>query len=291
LISERPITDNQTDKVPETEKEFAKELFQKLSFAYGILSDPRRRSRYDITGRTNETLHLDDEDDFNWSDYFKTQFEDVITADAISQFKAEYQGSEEEKLDVIAAYVNYEGDMDGLFEEVMLSNPLDDEDRFRAMIDEEIDAKRVEAFETYTKETKSKRKKRIAEAKKEEKEAMEEAEKLGVADKLFANNKGTNGKKSKTGEADISGLELLIKGRQKDRATNFFADLEAKYAQGNGKKKSGKRVADDSEPSEEAFEKAAQRMKKARARKTNEDVADTEQGEVVEGRRPKRVKR
>jgi DnaJ family protein C protein 9 len=270
----------------------AKELFQKLSFAYGILSDPRRRSRYDITGRTNETLHLDDEDDFNWSDYFKAQFEDVITPDAISQFKSEYQGSEEEKLDVIAAYVNYEGDMDGLFEEVMLSNPLEDEDRFRAMIDEEIDAKRVEAFETYTKETKGKRKKRIAEAKKEEKEAMEEAEKLGVADKLFATNKATNGKKGKKGEPDISGLELLIKGRQKDRATNFLADLEAKYATANSsKKKSSKRVADDSGPSEEAFEKAAQRMKKARARKNNEEVANAEQEEAVEGRRSKRVKR
>ncbi|TID15108.1 Urea active transporter [Venturia nashicola] len=244
------------DKVPEEDKEEAKELFQKISFAYGVLSDPRRRSRYDTTGRTNDTLHLDDEDDFNWSDFFRTQFEDLVSNDKIAAFKAEYQGSEEEKLDVIASYVTNEGDMDAIFEEVMLSSPLDDEDRFRKMIDEEINEKRVEAYEAYIKETKTKRKKRVAEAKKEAKEAEQMAEELGVKDKLYGNGKA-GAKKGKKGEEDISGLAAIIQQRQKERSGNFLADMEVKFAP----KKRGKRVMED-EPPEEAFEATAKRMKK-----------------------------
>ncbi|RDI81655.1 Urea active transporter [Venturia inaequalis] len=270
-----------THKVPEDDKEEAKELFQKISFAYGVLSDPRRRSRYDTTGRTNDTLHLDDEDDFNWSDFFRAQFEDLVSNDKIAAFKAEYQGSEEEKLDVIASYVTNEGDMDAIFEEVMLSNPLEDEDRFRKMIDEEIDEKRVEAYEAYIKETKTKRKKRVAEAKKEAKEAEKMAEELGVKDQLYGNGKA-GAKKGKKGEEDISGLAAIIQQRQKERSGNFLADLEAKHAP----KKRGKRVMEE-EPPEEAFEKTAQRAKKNK--KTASASVDVEQ-ETGE-RRSKRVKR
>lgn len=146
--------------------------------------------------------------------------------------------------------------MDAIFEEVMLSNPLNDEDRFRKMIDEEIDEKRVEAYEAYIKENKTKRKKRIAEAKKEAKEAEQMAEELGVKDKLYGNGK-TGAKRGKKGEEDISGLAAIIQQRQKERSGNFLADLEAKHAP----KKRGKRVMED-EPPEEAFEATAKRMKK-----------------------------
>ena len=277
------------DKAPEDQKDEAKEQFQKLSFAYGILSDERRRSRYDTTGRTEETLHLDDEDDFNWSDYFRSQFAEVVSADAIQKFKAEYQGSDEEKLDVIGSYINNEGDMDALFEEVMLSNPLEDEERFRKIIDEEIAAKRVEGYPAYVKESKAKRKRRVTEAQKEAQEAMEMAEELGVKDKLFGGD-GTSGgsssskKKGKKGEPDMSGLTALIQQRQKDRQDTFFDQLEAKYApkgkKGNGTKgKRSARVAD--EPPEEAFQ---QNRKKTR-------VAESEGAEEVESTEPRRAKR
>lgn len=270
-----------TDKVPEDDKEEAKEVFQKISFAYGVLSDPRRRSRYDTTGRTNDTLHLDDEDDFNWSDFFRAQFEDLVSSDKIAAFKAEYQGSEEEKLDVIASYVTNEGDMDAIFEEVMLSNPLEDEERFRKMIDDEIDEKRVEAYEAYVKETKTKRKRRIAEAKKEAKEAEQMAEELGVKDKLYA--KGA--KKGKKGEEDISGLAAIIQQRQKERSNNFLADLEAKHQP----KKRGKREMED-EPPEEAFERTAKRMEKNKKNKKAASAKVEVEQETGE-RRSKRVKR
>jgi DnaJ family protein C protein 9 len=205
----------------------------------------------------------------------------LVSSDKIATFKAEYQGSEEEKLDLIASYVNNEGDMDAIFEEVMLSNPLEDEERFRKMIDEEIDEKRVEAYEAYVKESKTKRKKRVAEAKKEAKEAMQMAEELGVKDKLFGNGKA-GAKKGKKGEEDTSGLAALIQQRQKERSGNFLADLEAKYAP----KKKGKRVAEE-EPPEAAFQKTAQRAKKSRKSEKASTEVEQETGE----RRSKRVKR
>ena len=95
-----------------------------------MLSDARRRARYDATGRLTDSIALGDDEDgeFAWSDFYRAQFAEVITEDAVRKFKAEFQGSEEEKLAVLAAYVTCEGDMDFLFEEVMLSDPVADEE-------------------------------------------------------------------------------------------------------------------------------------------------------------------
>ncbi|KIW02388.1 uncharacterized protein PV09_06208 [Verruconis gallopava] len=273
------------DKVPDDQKDKAKEEFQKLSFAYGILSDERRRSRYDTTGRTEETLHLDDEDDFNWSDFFRSQFAEVVSVDAIEKFKSQYQGSDEEKLDVIGSYVSNEGDMDALFEEVILSNPLDDEERFRRIIDAEIEAKRVEAYPAYVNESKGKRKKRLNEAKKEAKEAIQMAEELGLKDKLFGTSTNRKGKKD---EEDLSSLTSLIQQRQKDRQENFLADLEAKYAPKNKKGSSGKNkrsAVDIDEPPEEAF----QRNRKKGRNAVGE--GDSKEGPEVDQPRAKRTRR
>ena len=271
-----------TDKVASSERAQAHVKFQEIAFAYAILSDPRRRSRYDTTGRTNETLSLDDEDDFNWNDFFRTQFDEVVNTESIEKFRKEYQGSEEEQLAVIEAYVNGEGDMERIYEEVMLSDPLEDEERYRKWIDEEIEARRVEAYPTYTKETKAARKGRMSRAKAERKEAEEYAKELGLHDKLFGNGEST--KKTKKGGDDMDGLKALIQQRQKERSKDFLADLEAKFApKKNKKRKSGEALE---EPPEEAFERTAKRVKKS---KTGEAVYEPAE-EAVE-RKPKRTKK
>ena len=254
------------DKVADSEKDAAHARFQEVAFAYAILSDPRRRSRYDATGRTSEVL--DDEADFEWINFYRAQFDEVITTASIEKFRGEYQGSEEEKLAVIAAYIEGEGDMEKIYEEVMLSDPLEDEDRFRKWIDDEIEAGRVEAYDAYSKEGKKGRQRRMKAAKKEREEAEEYAKELGVHDKLFGNGE-TNGdspkKKPKKGEEDIGGLAALIQQRNKERSKDFFADLEAKYAPKKSKKrKSGADEVD--EPPEEAFDRTAKRAKKAKAK-------------------------
>lgn len=260
------------DKAAPEDKDSAHTKFQEIAFAYAILSDERRRRRYDNTGRTEESLDLED-DDFDWSSYYREQFKDVVTSATIDKFKSEYQGGEEEREAVLAAYTDGEGEMDAVYEEVMLSNPLEDEKRFRAIIDEAIKAGKVEPFDAYTKESKADRKKRLKRAKDEAKEAEEYAKELGV-DKDLAGNGSSKSKQSKKGEngaedeyGDTSGLAALIQKRQRSRAGNFLADLEAKYAPKAkaGKKRGAKEVED--EPPEEMFEKNRAKAKKAKGKK------------------------
>jgi DnaJ family protein C protein 9 len=255
-------TNNPTDKVSADQKDTAHTKFQAIVFAYGVLSDPIRRKRYDTTGSTSESVGLDD--DFNWNDFYRSQFADVVTEEAITKFSREYKNSIEEKDAVLAAYRQGKGKWDAIYEVVMLSNPLDDEERFRGIIDQGIEDGEVDAYKSYTHESKKSKDGRMKAAALEGEEAMAYAQELGVADKLFGKKGGKKGGKKDDGE---SGLAALIKSRQVDRGS-FFDHLEAKYAvpekKGNAKK-GKKRGSEDEEegdlPSEEAFQAAAERLK------------------------------
>ncbi|KAI9811244.1 MAG: hypothetical protein M1827_005576 [Pycnora praestabilis] len=283
------------DKAQPSSKDAAHTKFQEIAFAYAILSEPRRRSRYDISGRTEESL-ADDDSDFNWADFYREQWADAITSDALEKFKTEYKHSEEEEKDLITAYGKCKGDMDMVFEEVMLSNPLEDEDRFRAILDKAIEEGHVEPYKKYTSESAGKRKKRVIRAKKEEAEAMELAEELGVKDKLFGNgnakSKGQGGKKSKKEESEDA-LAALIMQRQKGRAETFLDDLEAKYAGGSNSDKRGRKRNADDEPPEEAFEKTKLKLKKGKANQIGGDkdrAEDVSKTAINDIRRSKRAK-
>jgi DnaJ homolog subfamily C member 9 len=245
-----------SDKASPETKDSAHTQFQEIAFAYAILSDTRRRSRYDATGNTSESL--EDDDDFDWSDFFRSQKEEMVNVEAIQKIKEEYQHSDEERSDLLAVFEEAEGDMDAVYEEIMCSNVLDDDARFRKMIDEAIANKDVTAWKKYKKETTAQKRKRADHAKKEELEAREYAEELGVADKLFGNGE----KNSKGKKGDTSDLAALIQQRQNGRENAFFDNLEAKYG-GSKKSAKGKKRANPDEPPEEAFEK--NRKKKTRA--------------------------
>jgi DnaJ homolog subfamily C member 9 len=183
----------------------------------------------------------------------------MVDGVAIQKIKDEYQHSEQERDDLIAAFEHYQGDMDAVYAEVMCSNVLDDDERFRKIIDVAIDNEEVTAWKKYKKETTAQRRKRVETAKKEEVEAREYAEELGVADKLFGDEKA-NGKKKK--KDDTSDLAALIQQRQKGREDAFFNNLEAKYG-GAQKSGTGKKRTTLDEPPEDSFK--MNRKKKARA--------------------------
>ncbi|KAI9770434.1 MAG: hypothetical protein M1840_003320 [Geoglossum simile] len=285
-VSINKSTDPQTvDKVPAEQKESANQTFQEIAFAYAILSDDRRRKRYDRTGRTEETLDLED-DDFNWTDFYREQWRDVITEEVIEKLKDEYKGSGEEKRDLLKYYEKYKGNMDKIFESVMHSNPLDDEDRFRETINDAIAAGEVAAYDSYTKESKSSKKRRRNEALKEAQEAREMAREMGLEGKLFGDETNGASQKKKTRKGgDESALAALIMARQKDRSTNFLDRLEAKYTNKpaskgkRGGKKGKKRVSAEmeesedggedvgGEPPEEAFREMAERASKGKREK------------------------
>lgn len=183
-------------------------------------------------------------------------------------------GSEEERKDVLKTYEEGEGSLDHVFDEVMCSNPIDDEERFRKIIDAAIEAEEVEAFKAYTKETKASKMRRKRAARKEAKEAEEYAKELGVHEAIFGKNDSGDVKSEKKGKVkkeDTAGLAALIKSRNASRMDDLVASLEAKYGGKSSTKKGNKRTATD-ELDEEAFQKTrakiesgAKRTKKSRS--------------------------
>ncbi|KAI9716682.1 MAG: hypothetical protein M1812_005220 [Candelaria pacifica] len=285
------------DKAPPSSKSTAHTKFQEIAFAYAILSSPRLRSRYDTTGQASSSLDLsDDDEDFNWSEFYSEQYGNIITSETLERFKEEYKGSEEEKHDLLIAYMKFEGDLDAVFEEVLLSSPGEDEDRFRKIIQQAIEDGIVEAYDKFTKESKSKRKRRLGNSKREEEEAKELAQELGIADKLFGNEitskdgnkKGTKKIKEANNE---TALAALIQQRQKGRSESFLDNLEAKYTGGSTRKRNSKSVDEvHDEPSEEAFQNAASRLKGAK-KGSKLDAKEDVNGDGTAKRRSKRAKK
>ena len=262
--------DSHLDKVPVSERSVAHAKFQELALAYAILSDSRRKRRYDATGSTAESLDIED-DEFDWTSFFRAQYADLVTVDKINDLKTEYQGSEEEIRDVLAAYTATKGKMKGVYERVMMSNMLTDEVRFRRIIDGAIDKGMVDGYTAYLDETQKQKERRMKRALKEQGDAEEHAKKLGIYDQVFTSNRTEetiptqNTKKaSNSSEGELA---ALIQQRVKGRMENFLDSLEEKYAGNSRKGGRGKRngavVLD--EPPEEAFDKMAKRGKKGAA--------------------------
>lgn len=160
------------------------------------------------------------------------------------------------------AYEEYKGKMDKIYESVMLSDVLEDDERFRTIIDEAIASEDVPAFKAYTHESKKSKEARVKAAQKESTEAEEYAKELGVHDKLFGNKNKKEGKGKKGSSEDD--LAAIIRGRQQGRS-NFFDNIAAKYGATPTTKKGKKRAAqEEEEPSEEAFQAAAARLKKGK---------------------------
>lgn len=196
---------NHPDKVAASERDTAHKAFQDIAFAYAVLSDSKRRERYDRTGNTAESA-LDDED-FDWADFFRARYSEV-TAQRLHDFEAEYKGSEEERQDLLKAYKKTRGNMSRIYEEVMLSNCLNDEERFQQLIRDAIDSDEVSGYDAFLKETEKSKQRRIERARKEAKEAEAHAEELGLHKK--------GGKKAKAGQDGEVDIESAPSGDDDD---------------------------------------------------------------------------
>lgn len=226
-----------------------------------MLSDPARRKKYDATGSTSESIV--DSDGFNWSDFYREQFADAISSGAIDKFAAKYKRSDEERGDVLAAYETYKGNMDGVYESVMLSDVLEDDERFRGIIDAAIESGDVKGYKAYFKESRKSKEARAKAARDEGDEAEEYAKELGVHEKLFGDKQGAGkAKKGKGKEKSEDALAALIRGNQAKRGESFLDSLAEKYGAVPKGKKGKKRVSEEleDEPSEEAFQAAAARV-------------------------------
>ncbi len=202
----------------------------------------------------------------------------------LNTFKEKYITSGEERRDVLAAYTTSKGNMNRIFKNVMMSNPLDDEERYREIIDTAIAQGEVESYNAYTDEPARKKKERMDKATRESKEAEAYAKELGVEEKLFGSGGGKKGKGKGTKDSD-GGLAALIQRRQKGRAEEFFEKLESKYNGGAEKTRKSKKRGLENEPPKEAFRQTAERAEKAKTvrqaggRKSRTQVVEDEDDE------------
>ncbi|KAI4726710.1 DnaJ-domain-containing protein [Aureobasidium sp. EXF-10728] len=248
------------DKAKPEDKDAAHTKFQEVALAYAVLSDPRRRTRYDNTGRTDESLDLDDEI-FNWNDFYRAQYANAVTEETITSFTSSYKGSDEERDALLSAYTKHKGDMNKIYQQIMVSNPAIDEERFRGILNDAIDKEEILPFPKFTDETQKSIDRRIAAANEEAEEALEHGKKTAAA----AAAKKKNSKASKAGGAgdgDLSSLAALISQRNKARSEDFLDNLAEKYGATASKKKGKKRAQSPDEPPEEAFERTAKRKTK-----------------------------
>ncbi|KAI4119068.1 MAG: hypothetical protein LQ345_000943 [Seirophora villosa] len=293
------------DKAPASEKHTAHTTFQNIAFAYAILSSPHRRQLYDSTGSTSETL-ADADDDFNWLSFFRNQYSS-ISASALADFSTSYKLSAEERRDVLAAYTKHKGKMAKVYEEVMLSDPLEDEERFHTMIDQAIDREEVQAYDAFVKESKKSKDARMRKARREAGDAEKEARTNKKYQSIFGGDgkggrdttgsepedgdahsggAGAKKKKEEKTKADTNDLAAMIQSRQAARSDDFLDRLEAKYA-GDAKTGRGKKRKAAQEPDEQAFERTKAKIAKAKAAEQDGDAKQISNGRTKKGvRRP-----
>ena len=156
------------DKNPNDEN--ATEKFRNLQMAYKILMDPEKRALYDETGEydENDTEKIEINETY---EYFRTIYKRITTND-IENYSKKYKNSEEEKMDLIDFYIDFNGDIELILENIPLSENKDIE-RFINFYEKIIKEGVIERNELYEKS-----KNNIKLLKDESKEADEELEKL-----------------------------------------------------------------------------------------------------------------
>ena len=175
----------------------------------------------------------------------------------------------------------------------MLSNPIDDEERFRAIIDAAIEVNDVPAHKAYTKESHAKRASRYKRARREAAEAIDWAKELGVHDELFGKSDDKKSKrKGKDGDAGgEDALKALIQQKQQSRSESFLDNLEKKYGGKPDTKKKGRKRgagAEADEPPEEAFQKMAERGSCDKKAKSKAEAGHAEASDQGTGRKTKK---
>ena len=251
-----------TDKVAPGLRDAANSKFQEIAFAYAILSDATRRNHYDSTGSLREAYA----DDFDWKDYFKAQYAETVTTETLNNFKKTYQGSVEERRDVLDAYEWNNGSITGVFDDVIFSNALADEGRFRKYIDSAIAAGEVESLDDYANETEAGKAKRKKLAERESAEAIQHAKDIGVYESVFGDGE--------SGSGTQNDLASLIQQRQKQRGNAFLEEMAAKY--GPRKTTKMRRTKKKKRKIDDAFSRELEKSRRGGDQEPADDEEDEE---------------
>ncbi|EOR02757.1 DnaJ-like protein subfamily C member 9 [Wallemia ichthyophaga EXF-994] len=282
----RLALESHPDKNPSQD---ASEQFQRVSFAYTVLSDDKKREQYDKTGRTSSIdLGVDIGEDYSWEDYFDDLFERV-TWEALAEDRERYQGSQDELNDLKHAYETCDGDLDAIFANIPHASVLDDEQRFIDILQREIDGGRLAHSKKFVRSSKPvARKSRASKAQSEAEQAAELRRELGLGSD-FQEESGESGEDEEGDEGDSALAQLIAQrgDKRKSQLDNLVGALEAKYAppkKGKGKdkqeepKNKKKRAVEEEEdheedqeqvhePTEEEFQKSQDKLNKKKQNK------------------------
>lgn len=210
--------------------------FQQIGFAYTVLSDSKRRKRYERTGSTSDSV-WDSDEPVDWNEYFKSLWTGEVNAKSLSEFQSAYQGSEEERQDILQAYRDHRGSLEGIFSAVPCSNILDDEERFVEIVNAALHANELHETRAWTQLSSSTKGPKIRKtlrdkARSEASEAEAYAKELGVWDDLFGQRRRRSGmvsdssqqSTSESAPAHADGTQRSVNekssSRETDRSTN-----------------------------------------------------------------------
>ncbi|KAI9446472.1 DnaJ-domain-containing protein [Lactarius indigo] len=265
----------------------ASRKFQQVGFAYAVLSETKRRAKYDATGSTEEGFELAEGED-GWQAYFEALLESVTKA-KLDEMKKEYQGSHEEIDDLKKAYEETGGALGEIMNHIPHSTH-EDEARFVIAISDLIAKGQLSVTDAWIASSKDEKAKlvRRKQADKEAKEAEELAKELGVWDEFYGSGKagprkGKGKKKAKRDEEeeeeeeeeeDHSALQALILKKRQNAGTSFLDNLAAKYAEPEPRAKKGKRKNDA--PASGADDESPRKRKRRNADPDPKEIDDEE---------------
>jgi len=204
------------DKNPDDEK--AAENFQQLSKAYQILGDAKKRERYDRFGDQE-----DGEDDFtsqawlNAYEYYRAMHPE-ISKDDVRSFADRYRNSPDEEQDLLDYYLDRDGDVTHILEEIICSTN-DDVPRFLTFLDKAIAEGKLTTTKKFTKSRGT-----IKLLPDERVEAKQEKNRI-KAEKAKANEKKAGG--------SMADLEKMILSRRENNFNGFLNYMTDKYGNDN----------------------------------------------------------
>lgn len=211
------------------------EQFKELTKAYEVLSDPQRRSLYDVTGVVpgDEARPETDEQ--------RRQQQAAELGEEIRQFYATYRGSAEERQDLAKAYKEAGGDFETmLFETALFDNVAGEVERLHSVVNELIKENAVKLTKKWAATTTPRKLKAfIKELDDERAQAAEARKQMGVGAGASSGGDGAAG-----------GFKGVIAARAKQQAAEWdnMADaLLAKY--GTGSKKAAAKKANSGDAS------------------------------------------
>ncbi|CAF0850434.1 unnamed protein product [Brachionus calyciflorus] len=222
------------DKVTDDSKKHdAKEKFQVLGKIYSVLSDEEKKKIYDETGSVDGGDEFFGADIKDWEGHWRKMFKKVTTDD-VDKFFENYRNSDEERADLLKFFEKYQGDMDLILQEMFSSDSLEDEPRFKEIINEAIKKGDAEEYEKFINDNKKKATKRKAKFEKEAEEAEKVRKEMGI-------------------DESQDSLRKAILARREKESNNFLDHLADKYSK---KAKNGKtpRKEDEESEAEEATE-------------------------------------